>query len=198
MPTVDHPEWAAFQRAIVADPDDDAPRLVFADWMDEHDRSQWASLIRLQIELARLEQTGQGQAPAAEALRRKEREYLRPVSVDLLFWAVDACPGLVEMSFRPYSAIPTIVGADRVTFRRGFVEEVTCTAAEWLRHGQAVRERQPIRDLRLARCDAISRDQWYQMIPALTGLREVVPEDAPDWLAEWFRYWVPGVAMAGS
>jgi uncharacterized protein (TIGR02996 family) len=47
----------ALLRAIAAAPDDDTPRLVFADWLDEygdaHDRSH-AELIRAQIELARL------------------------------------------------------------------------------------------------------------------------------------------------
>jgi uncharacterized protein (TIGR02996 family) len=43
---------------VRADPDDDAPRLVFADWLEEygdaHDRA-WAEFIRVQIELDRLD-----------------------------------------------------------------------------------------------------------------------------------------------
>lgn len=41
----------AFLRAIFADPDNDLPRLVFADWLDERGESAWAELIRLQCEL---------------------------------------------------------------------------------------------------------------------------------------------------
>lgn len=43
----------AFLRAVFADPDNDLPRLVFADWLDERGESAWAELIRLQCELAR-------------------------------------------------------------------------------------------------------------------------------------------------
>src|SRR5262245_14682321 len=50
-------EREAFLRAVYADPDDDAPRLALADWLDEHgdrlDRAR-AEFIRVQIELARL------------------------------------------------------------------------------------------------------------------------------------------------
>jgi len=39
---------AAFLAAIRAQPEDDAPRLVFADWLDEHDRPVRARFIRAQ------------------------------------------------------------------------------------------------------------------------------------------------------
>src|ERR687898_691134 len=38
-------------RAILADPADDAPRLVFADWLDEHGEPDRAEFIRLQCEI---------------------------------------------------------------------------------------------------------------------------------------------------
>jgi uncharacterized protein (TIGR02996 family) len=41
-------------RAICEAPDDDAPRLVYADWLDEHGDPLQAQFIRVQIELARL------------------------------------------------------------------------------------------------------------------------------------------------
>src|SRR5262245_47923625 len=34
--------------AMAADPDDDTPRLVFADWLDEHGQHDRAEFIRLQ------------------------------------------------------------------------------------------------------------------------------------------------------
>jgi len=39
----------ALIRAIIAAPADDAPRLVYADWLDEHDEALRANLIRGQI-----------------------------------------------------------------------------------------------------------------------------------------------------
>jgi uncharacterized protein (TIGR02996 family) len=36
----------ALLKAIIADPDDDTPRLVFADWLDEFKDKRWAEVIR--------------------------------------------------------------------------------------------------------------------------------------------------------
>jgi uncharacterized protein (TIGR02996 family) len=48
-------EREGFLRTIFATPEDDAPRLVFADWLDEHGFPDHATLIRIQCELARRE-----------------------------------------------------------------------------------------------------------------------------------------------
>ena len=42
----------ALTRAVAADPDDDLPRLVFADWLDEHGEADFAAFVRAQVELA--------------------------------------------------------------------------------------------------------------------------------------------------
>jgi uncharacterized protein (TIGR02996 family) len=47
------PEYDALYAAVCAAPDDDTPRLVLADWLDEHDDPHRAALIRAQIELER-------------------------------------------------------------------------------------------------------------------------------------------------
>lgn len=51
-----HPDEAALLAAVCAAPDDDLPRLVFADWCDEQGRHVRADFIRSQIELTRLEE----------------------------------------------------------------------------------------------------------------------------------------------
>lgn len=43
----------ALLAAICENPDDDTPRLVFADWLDEHERGEQAAFVRAQVELAR-------------------------------------------------------------------------------------------------------------------------------------------------
>lgn len=62
-----------FLRAIFAAPDDDLPRLVFADWLDEHGDHTWAELIRVQCELARSTANG---GDDAEALVTRETQLL--------------------------------------------------------------------------------------------------------------------------
>ncbi len=43
----------AFLEDVIAHPDDDAPRLVFADWLDDRGDADRAELIRVQCELSR-------------------------------------------------------------------------------------------------------------------------------------------------
>ncbi len=45
-------ERTALLRAVVAAPADDLPRLVFADWLEEHGEAGYAGFVRAQIELA--------------------------------------------------------------------------------------------------------------------------------------------------
>ena len=62
----------AFLQAILDEPDDDTPRLVLADWLDDHGDPERAELIRVQCELARW-------VPDLDertALRRRERQLL--------------------------------------------------------------------------------------------------------------------------
>src|SRR5687767_4232018 len=64
---------------IAARPGDDAPRLVYADWLDDHGEPDRAELIRLQCRMADMDHLGnewQRLEPLrerAEALLRKHR-----------------------------------------------------------------------------------------------------------------------------
>src|SRR5262249_53507875 len=60
----------ALLKAITDSPDDDAPRLVYADWLDEHGQPERAEFIRLQIELAK---------PPARGMRTKRLGWERRV-----------------------------------------------------------------------------------------------------------------------
>jgi uncharacterized protein (TIGR02996 family) len=52
-------------------PDDDAPRLIYADWLDEHDQPLRAELIRVQVERDRL--------PAKDPARKRLEECSRAI-----------------------------------------------------------------------------------------------------------------------
>lgn len=41
---------------IIENPADDTPRLVYADWLEDHGEPERAEFIRLQVELAHLEE----------------------------------------------------------------------------------------------------------------------------------------------
>ncbi len=88
---------------IVANIDDDTPRLVYADWLVENGEDDRAEFIRVQVERARL--------PAWDAaqvrLRLREQELLRQHGEKWL------------------AELPVIKGAKWEGFRRGIVAEVS-------------------------------------------------------------------------
>jgi uncharacterized protein (TIGR02996 family) len=49
------PDAAALLRAIVRHPDDDTPRLVYADWLQENDRAEEGEFLRVQCRLATID-----------------------------------------------------------------------------------------------------------------------------------------------
>lgn len=63
-------EDAALWRAVVAAPHDDAPRLIYADWLDEHGQPERAAFIRVQCALAALDEDDPDRAP----LDRRDRQ----------------------------------------------------------------------------------------------------------------------------
>jgi uncharacterized protein (TIGR02996 family) len=68
-------EREAFLRAIFESPDDDAPRLVYADWLEENKDPLQAAFVRVQVELAKLARDD----PRERGLRARERELWRTV-----------------------------------------------------------------------------------------------------------------------
>jgi uncharacterized protein (TIGR02996 family) len=58
----------ALLAAVFARPADDAPRLVYADWLDEHGEPAQAAFIRAQIEVARTDPNGNDHLRAADRL----------------------------------------------------------------------------------------------------------------------------------
>jgi uncharacterized protein (TIGR02996 family) len=88
MPT---DEERALWAAIRANPRDDTPRLVYADWLQENGGEDRAEFIRVQIELAKL--------PYDRRMKRKERKLLEGREAELLKankprWIGDLCRAL--------------------------------------------------------------------------------------------------------
>src|SRR2546429_567671 len=92
---------AAFLQAIRDDPGSDGPRLVYADWLDEHGDPR-GEFVRVQCRLERLAPDD----PEAASLRRREAELLEEHRVE---WEA-VCRDLPLTAWR---------------YRRGLLEEVT-------------------------------------------------------------------------
>src|SRR3712207_2179231 len=92
---------------VCADPDDDGPRLVYADWLDERGAPR-GEFVRVQLALARLPATD----PRRAELIQREKELLDAHREEWL------------APFRP------LVSA--AEFRRGFVDEVKVSVWHFL------------------------------------------------------------------
>ncbi|MBP3958884.1 TIGR02996 domain-containing protein [Gemmata sp. G18] len=75
----ERPRWAALAsesdqnrllRAVLANPDEDTPRLMYADWLDEHDDPARAEFIRVQCRLA--ERSAHEAVPASDPDQQRE------------------------------------------------------------------------------------------------------------------------------
>jgi uncharacterized protein (TIGR02996 family) len=83
-------ERAAFLQAIIEQPGDDAPRLVFADWLEDNNDPERAEFIRVQCECARLPEDD-SHRPALEdreheLLARNEQRWLGPLPRYIADW----------------------------------------------------------------------------------------------------------------
>lgn len=179
-------EEAALLAAIIAAPDDDTPRLVYADWLQEQavdatcgecdagrvfsrdvqslrPAGAWhtcrrcggsgrltdgrvgrAEFIRVQCELAVLnDRHRRGDASPEDtdrrqALQRRERQLTITVYPREIWPTFDWLRGL--------GINPDGCALDP---RGGWIAAVTCAAAEWVAHGDAIRARHPVTRVQL-------------------------------------------------
>jgi uncharacterized protein (TIGR02996 family) len=113
----------AFLHDILAHPDDDAPRLIYADWLDEHNDPH-GEFIRIQCALAQLSD----EDPRRWPLELREQELLR------------------EHEGR---WLPKGIGKTSCVFRRGFVEEITLFVQDFFTVVERLFEQIPLKHIRL-------------------------------------------------
>lgn len=141
----------AFLATIVEQPDDDAPRLIFADWLDDHGDADRAEFIRVQVESARL---SSGSARGV-ALARREAE-LR---------------GRGEHEWR--TRLPHLDGVSWEGFSRGFVEAVFVETVEQLLHyADILFAVTPVRSVQIGTLSAADAARLAQA-PVLARLQEL-------------------------
>lgn len=111
----------AFLHDILAHPDDDAPRLIYADWLDEHNDPR-GEFIRVQCTLAQLSD----EDPRRWLLEQREQEMLREHQAEWL---------------------PKDIGNVPCVFRRGFVEEISLFTQDFLTVAERLFEQTPLQHL---------------------------------------------------
>jgi uncharacterized protein (TIGR02996 family) len=106
----------AFLRAVLEDPEDDTPRLVYTDWLDVQGDADRAEFIRTQCHLAEDDpQRWPLGSRTWQLLDRHREEWTRPLRA--------AVPGLLP---------------EDVAFARGFPSGVTLRRVEDLAHAVAL------------------------------------------------------------
>ncbi len=113
---------AGFLADIIERPDDDTPRLVYADWLADQGQDERAELIRVQIERARLDEWDVRQV----ALARREEALLAEHGREWAGELTDCC-----LTWE---------------YRRGFIEEVELNEVHWERAEHAL-ARHPIQGI---------------------------------------------------
>lgn len=121
----------ALVRSVLAAPLDDAPRLVYADWLDEHGESERAEFIRVQCELARLDPSTYADVDRAIDLRRRERDLWELVGTVRLDVEAGLPRGFGASLSDPVSVVYGEGGGYGIV-RRGFVDEVRVSMATLL------------------------------------------------------------------
>ena len=154
------PGWEPFLYAINANLDDDTPRLVFADRLQENGDEARAEFIRIQCELHRVHPGYDGNSgiirghfsDAQRNMWRREKE-LRTAHRD--GWA---------------RGIPAELLGRGWDYRRGFVCHLSATARQWIDQGEAARRVTPVESVGLARTAGV--EQVFHEV-SLVGLRRL-------------------------
>ena len=123
----------AFLEDICEHSDDDATRLIYADWLDDHDDSARAEFIRVQVERRNMASDDGRHS----ALIQRELTLLQEHEEG---WRAD---------------LPALDGVNWEDFSGGFVEAVFVNSVEvFLRHSEAIFAAAPIRRLQVGQLDA--------------------------------------------
>lgn len=156
----------ALLAGILAHPEEDAPRLVFADYLQEQGQEERAEFIRVQVELARIHPEAdpkKGIYPLFERwkeLDRRERELLavpdwRNAAVWFCWdgthlqniWGGPSGNRHPTLAIRPGELDGTDRECLHCSLSRGFVDAVTCTSEDWLSHAEELLKEQPVREV---------------------------------------------------
>jgi uncharacterized protein (TIGR02996 family) len=133
-----------FLKAVIATPDDDTIRLIFSDWLEEHGQSERAEFIRVQCENAKFSAKAAGRLFHEQQQRclgkcfdkcRFCREQ-KLLSENAVFWGADF----------PFPVLPE---NGYCVWRRGFIEEIECTAEDFARVGETLCKMTPLRKVRM-------------------------------------------------
>lgn len=156
-----------FVDAILAEPDDDAPRLIYADWLEERGDPR-AEFIRVQVEMATLakpyRRTSMYSLPMPQPRERKDTERFRGLWGRHLELLATHCAEWVE---------PLIGKATGVIFERGCIEGFSAPAQTFVTHASDWYRSMPIRQYCVSAYTSVADKDWRTLLssPQLLKIR---------------------------
>jgi uncharacterized protein (TIGR02996 family) len=178
----------AILRAVIEEPEEDLPRLLYADWLEEfgseedHIRSEF---IRVQCEIARLKSercfcgdsgdpTGCFRCKTLAKLRRRELAFYMNPGTD---------------SFLPDGMRDSHLTLRHIYFKRGFADSVSLDTEAWLEHGPTLCAAHPITRVMLMDkwpADIVKTTYWEWFdeggpVPPDDAVRDIVKTTYWQW-----------------
>ena len=139
----------ALIRSVLATPADDAPRLVYADWLEEQGRPEDAEFVRVQIELARMGFDGAFHVDSQGRLQRMPAHIERLQERQLELWSGGAGRPDVPESMGNWPMFIHPMQSQGLRIRRGFVERMASFTDIYLEVAGGLFTRQPVNHVRL-------------------------------------------------
>lgn len=132
MLKIDHPDFNGLMLDIVKNPENDTPKLILADWLDDYGDEYGkirAKFIRLQIKIAKSSNHNDilEQSDLWNKIRPKERDFAHHViSLDSIFWLT----------------------SEYVAWRRGFPDTLHTNVHSWISLRHKIVRRYPLTNVR--------------------------------------------------
>ncbi|MCE9563106.1 MAG: TIGR02996 domain-containing protein [Planctomycetes bacterium] len=166
----------ALRQAVLADPDEDTPRLIYADWLDENGQGDLAAFIRLQIEAVRADPFSvqvRNATKRAGALLEKYGAVWHARIREVIQGQLEDFVG-VQVSNSLVSPLRDVVKV-KARFERGFVGHVTLQPPVFVRAANGIFGAEPIQSLELIRFatpDDVPLEPVFE-VPQLRHLRRL-------------------------
>lgn len=158
----------AFMQTISANPDDDAPRLVYADWLEENGYEMYAEFIRVQIELARTDHQNKAWLLMATTPHEIElRDALGP-RVNALLQRIQE----LEKKHASWRRLPPNWPSQMGCYERGLLYAWMGTAQQFSKYGEEIWSYGPVRKLTIEGKDA--EIERFAQSPLLARIKELV------------------------
>lgn len=168
----------AFLRSICEPPDEDTPRLVYADWLQEHGEHDRAEFIRVQVEAAAADRLGfmwQKSSTRRAPMLFRDLHKIQPWNHPVISATLREHPGYAQLSSN----------TSAILWRRGFVEGLVISG-QMLTEYRGAFKNEPVREVHVT---SFAGECFPLAAQSVRG--------AFRWLEEQLFEWFPALVFGG-